>query len=112
MSRESTALRAAWRAWRRERLAELLDGPYGEAARTLRRFLDDMTIGDGPALVAAVEAGPWRDADDHTRHEVLRMADSAIIALRESCGLAPLDAAMPFSDEPPTAFQIIREALR
>jgi hypothetical protein len=98
--------------WRRERLAELLDGPYCEAARTLRGFLNEMKISDGPALVAAVKAGPWRDADPDTRHEILRLVDDAIVALRESEGLAPLDAAMPFGDEPSTAFELIREALR
>jgi hypothetical protein len=34
------------------------------------------------------------------------------VALRESNGLAPLDAAMPFGDEPPTAFELVREHLR
>jgi hypothetical protein len=110
--KECAVLRKAWSAWRRERIAALIGRPYGEAAQTLCELLDDMTIGDGAALVAAIRTGPWRDANPDTRHEVIAMVDRAIMRLRERNGLPPLDDAMPFSDEPPTAFQIVREALR
>jgi hypothetical protein len=110
--KERAALQKAWRAWRHERIAELLSGPYGEAAQALRGFLNEMRINDGPALVAAVEAGPWRDADSDTRHEILAIVDLSIILLREKSGLPPFSDALPFSDEPPTVFEIIREALR
>jgi hypothetical protein len=108
--KESAVLRRAWHAWQRERVEELMAGPYGEAARELRTFLADMTMGDAAALVAAVENGPWRKADADVRFEVLRLVDHAIIQLREKNSLPPFDDALP--GEPPTAFEIVREALR
>jgi hypothetical protein len=108
--KESAVLRRAWRAWQRKRVEELMAGPYGEAARELRGFLADMTMGDAAALVAAVENGPWRQADADVRFEVLRLVDHAIVRLRETNSLPPFDDALP--GEPPTAFEIIREALR
>jgi hypothetical protein len=109
---ERAKLLRTWRAWRRDRVEGLMSGPHGAAARELREFLGRMKIGDGPALVAAIEAGSWRDANADTRFEVLAMIDRAIARLREKSGLPPFDDALPFGDEPATAFQIIREHLR
>jgi hypothetical protein len=110
---ERVILQRAWRAWRHERVEELCSGPlYGRAARDLREMLRNMKIGDADALVAAVKAGPWREADADTRHEILCLIDHAIIALRERNDLPPFDDPLPFADEPLTVFQIIREHLR
>jgi hypothetical protein len=108
---ERAVLQRAWRTWRQERLTELLDGPHGMAAQALCKVLDDLKLDDG-TLIAAVEAGPWRDADADTRFEILRLVDHAIIALRERNGLPPFDDPLPFGDGPPMAFQVIREHLR
>jgi hypothetical protein len=108
--KERTDLHRAWRAWRRERVEELMAGPHGAAARALRQFLAGMKIGDAEMLLAAVESGPWRDADADIRFEVLRLVGHAIMRVRERGGLAPFDDALP--GEPPTAFEIIREILR
>jgi hypothetical protein len=107
---ERTDLHRAWRAWRRGRVEELMAGPHGAAARALREFLAKMKIGDAAALIVAVGAGPWREADADIRFEVLSLVDHAIAALRERGGLPPFDDALP--GEPATAFQVIREILR
>jgi hypothetical protein len=110
---ERTALQRAWAAWRQHRVEELCSGPlYGEAARALRDFLEQMKITDGGKLIAAVKAGPWASADSDTKFEILRLVDTAIVRLRERNDLAPFDDAVPFTDRPLTVFQIIREALR
>jgi hypothetical protein len=107
---ERTRLLRAWRAWRRERVEELVSGPHGAAAQALRGFLAKMKLGDAAALITAVQAGPWREADPDVRFEVLAMVDRAIVALRERHHLPPFDDALP--GEAPTAFEIVREILR
>ena len=100
---------AAWRRWHQKQTEELLAGPHGEAAYELVEFLAAMTLDRAADLIALVERGPWRSADPDTRYQVLRLVDHDIARLRERAGLAPYDDALP--GEPPTAFQIIREAL-
>jgi hypothetical protein len=43
---------------------------------------------------------------------LLGLIDTRIIYLRINEGLSPIDDSIPFSDEPPTAFEIIREILQ
>jgi hypothetical protein len=100
---------AAWRRWQQKQFEELLAGPYGACARPLVAFLNALTLDQAPELITLVECGPWRSADPETRYQILRRIDSSIARARERAGLAPFDDALP--DEPPTAFQIIREAL-
>ena len=70
-----------------------------------------MTLASAGGLIAFVQNGPWRGADADTRFEVLSLVDTAIIKLREHKDMAPFDDALPFSDEPLTAFEQIREIL-
>jgi hypothetical protein len=101
-----------WETWQhtqQKRFEELLAGPYGAAARALVAFLNALTLDQAPELIARIARGPWRGADPETRYQILRLIDSSIARARERAGLAPFDDALP--DEPPTAFQIIREAL-
>jgi hypothetical protein len=109
---ESEKQAKVWRAWRRERREALLAGPHGADAKALLGFLRSMTLDSAAELVEAVGRGPWRQADDDTRFEILALVDEAIIALRERHELDPFDDALPFTDEAPTAFLQIREALR
>jgi hypothetical protein len=76
----------------------------------LVEFLDKLTIDQAPALIEIVEGGGWRNADSDTRLEVTILIGAAIAALRERHGLVPFDDSLP--GQPPTAFEIIREALR
>ncbi len=88
----------------------LLAGPYSEAARELATFLETMTLEQGPKLIAL--AIPWRGADPDAKYQVLRLIDYALAHLRERDGLPPFSDSIPFSDEPPTIFEIIRAELR
>jgi hypothetical protein len=101
-------LRLAWRRWHDERGEALLAGPHGDATRGLINFLGSMTIDQGAALVALVEAGPWRDVNADARFEILRLIDTAIIALRERHDLPPFDDLLSAR---PNVFLKIREAL-
>jgi hypothetical protein len=106
--RERGQLFALWYKHHRKQRDVLLAGQYGDAARRLLDFLRAMTLECGQQLIELVDNGPWRNADTDTRFVVLQLIDGGIARLRERHGLAPFDDALPFSDEPETAFQIIR----
>jgi hypothetical protein len=73
-------------------------------------FLATMTLADVPALLALVKRGPWRSADADTRFEILSIADTAMVGLRERHELPPFDD--PLFDATPSAFLTLREWLR
>lgn len=103
-------LRLAWRRWHDEQREALLAGPHGDATRGLINFLGSMTVDQGAALVDLVKAGPWRDVNADARFEILRLIDTAIIALRERCDLPPFDDTL-LPDARPNVFLVIHEAL-
>jgi hypothetical protein len=106
---ERGALFHAWKRERREHVDRLLCGPYAEAAQALLTFLDALTLDQAPALVALVKAGPWRNAPDDVRFQILSLVNAAIVALRERHDLPPFDDSLP----PRTnAFLALREWLR
>lgn len=98
-----------WRQWRQERIATLLAGPYSADAQALVQFLDDLS--SAAELIEFVKRGRWRQADADTRFLIASLIDIAIVEVREIRGLPPFDDALPFSDEPLTAFEQIREIL-
>jgi hypothetical protein len=100
-----------WVAWHRKRLAKLKAGRYAKAVQDIASFLETMTLDNGSALIELVERGPWRQADADTRYLLLGLIGERIIYLRITEGLAPFDDSIPFSDEPPTVFEIVREIL-
>ena len=91
-----------------ERLA--IEGSWQRSSRCWCSSHD--TLGAAAALIALVKRGPWRTADADTRFEVLALIDAAIVTLRERAGLPPIDDTLPWTDEPLTVFQVIREMLR
>lgn len=110
--RDKQILYRLWQKWHREKLDELLAGPHHEAANELSEFLQLMQLTDADALVAKIKAGPWPGADDDTKFTVLSLVSSAIIHLRERAGLEPMDDAIPWSDDEPTVFEIIKAMLQ
>ena len=106
---ERNAQMKLWRQWRQERIAQLLAGPHSADAQALVRFLDDLS--SAAELIEFVKRGPWRQTDADTRFLIASLIDIAIIEVREKRGLPPFDDAMPFGDEPLTAFEQIREIL-
>lgn len=109
---EREQLFGQWTKWHKDRKAELLAGPYSEAANELALFLERMTITDAPALIELAKRGPWQQADADTQFLVLELITHSILYLREREGLEPFDDPIPFSDDEPDAFMIIREMLR
>jgi hypothetical protein len=108
---EQRQLSKAYRKWRAEKREKLLTGPFGSDAQMVVNFLEEMTLESGDDLITLIEAGPWRQANADTRFEVLHLVHSAITKLRERNGRPALDDSLPWSDEPPTAFEIIHEVL-
>jgi hypothetical protein len=100
-----------WQKWHHQQVTTLMKGPFKKPVRILARFLADMTLQDGRALIELVERGGWHKADRDTRYQVLSLIDARIVYLREAEGWAPFSDAMPFSREEPTVFEIIRSKL-
>lgn len=105
---DNAILYKQWKQWHDKCRAELLAGPYGEAASELADFIASMSIQDGDALIAKVERGPWVSADTDSRYQVLRMIDHSIVYLRESNGLEPFDDPL---DDDLNVFLQIRQML-
>jgi hypothetical protein len=97
-----------WVKWRRERLDELLAGPYGAPARALLDVCKNPKTSPRE-LIAFVAAGPWAHADRDTRFEILSLLDGFIVKKREKAGLDPFDDALP--GEPDSLFVILRAML-
>jgi hypothetical protein len=109
--REKQALLRHWKRWHKEKAAALLEGPHGADIRELQAFVDAMTPSSSVALVDTINRAEWlRNAPEDIRQGVLTIVGHGIVKLRERHGMHPFDDAL--MDEPPTAFQQIREILR
>ena len=86
----------------RERTATLRSRPE---FRSLFAILDDLNPSSPTALIAWAANVELQQAD---KHDVLAVIGDKIATFRIEQGLAPFDDSLPFTDEPPTAFQIIR----
>jgi hypothetical protein len=93
-----------WQRWRRERLEELLAGPYDEPTQALLTFCKTAT--SPSALIDFVKAGPWHDADAETRFEILSLLDAVITERREQLRINAIDDPLPH--QPDNAFLILR----
>jgi hypothetical protein len=109
---DRSRLLRAWLQLQQRQIDDALVGPHGAQIAALLAFLKELSLDRGDELVKFVRAGGWQSADADTRYLVLRLASSAIVKLREKAGLPPFDDALPFGNEPPTVFQIIRGMLR
>jgi hypothetical protein len=101
-------LHQQWQDWHDTQLKKLMTGRHRKAAQTLSAFLERMDVEDGEELISLVSSWSWPNVDSDTKFVVLGLISRRIIYLREAHGLAPFDDSIPFSDEPPTVFEIIR----
>jgi hypothetical protein len=100
-----------WRAYHRDEINAVINGPYRDNWRELVKTVRDMTFENPGAIVGYVQHAQWlHEADFQTRRVVLSMIARAIMQLREINGYPPFDDALP--DEEPTAFEIIRAELK
>lgn len=100
-----------WKEWHAKRRDQLMAGRYRAAAKELADFLERITLDDGASILSFIARGPWHTADGDTRFLVLGLVSSRIMLLRTAEGMAPFEDSIPFSDEPPTCFEIIRAML-
>ncbi|ACL57589.1 hypothetical protein [Methylobacterium nodulans] len=108
--REDEQLSKLYRAWKRQKLQALLDGPFGEQIRDLDRFMRRMELADGPALIARVEAVAWiQEMDADARHDLLSLIGRRIALMRERNGLEPFNDGVP--GDPPRAFERIKQIM-
>lgn len=109
---ENSVLLRRYRAAMAQRRSDLLEGPHGREVKALLLLLDNLTASSAGALVSYVLKANWlRQADQNTRLDVLSIVGTAIARFRVRQGLPPFDDSLPFSDEPPTAFEQIRKLL-
>ena len=101
---DDTRLRAAWRAFHREELAEVLVGLHRDVMARLMTHLKQLR--SARELVEFIAAQDWSVVDADTRAIALFEISSAIVKLREQQGLPPFDDPLPGAR--PSAFQIIR----
>jgi hypothetical protein len=109
--KNSGRLLSAWRTWHREQLEEVLAGPHGTAVAQVMATLKHMTPDSAPALISLMRDFDWSQMSADVRLVVLHEINQAITRLGERAGLAPIDDSLPWSDEPPTAFLLIKETL-
>lgn len=93
-----------------KRRLDLLKGKWGPEIKGLLQILDSLTPSSPPALMSYLTKCQWFvNADYGTRHDILWVIDSAIMAFRIREGLSPFDDGL--LGEPATAFCIIRHHL-
>ena len=96
--------------WTKAELKALLEGPWAPQIKRILHFLHNMSIEDGPSLLALLDDLSWLEKASHdVRMHVLAEIDDSIIMLRVSAGLPPINDALP--GEPLTIFQIIKRKL-
>lgn len=100
-----------WKKWHAAQRAKLAKGKYHVEIAILSAALENLTMNDGPELIALVKQGPWHEADADTRYIVLSLIDHRICYMREQAGLAPFSDSLPFLDQEPTVFEICRAHL-
>lgn len=105
---KSTQMRLHREYWR-EQLNVAFRSEHGSDMVKLNKFLRQMAIDDGDALIDLVKRSKLPRADVHTRYAALRLVTDGLARLRVQNGLAPFDDSLP--DEPPTVFEIIRAEL-
>jgi hypothetical protein len=108
---DNAYLLKAWHRFNAEQLAKALAGPHGKALDELIKFLDTLPSKPAAALIEQVRAGNWERADANTRAIALREVNAAIVKLREAKGLPCFSDSIPWANEKPTAFEIIRGIL-
>jgi hypothetical protein len=109
--RERDTMFRRWRQWHGAQLKEALRGPWGEDLAELLEFLAKMGPEDGQALIDLIRRQGWAAAGSGNKYLILREIDLAIIRVRERLKLPPLDSSIPFSSEPPTAFELVKGIL-
>lgn len=101
---------AGYRRHKANERDDLCQGQYRREMTALVRLLKTLDMDSADRLTADIMAASWlKAADLDTRHAVLSMIADAILKLRVRNGMAPFDDAI--SDEPPTAFQVIRKEM-
>lgn len=92
-----------------QRRLNLLAGPHGDQVRELLSIMDSLTPSSAPGLMSFLARFNWfLQADRNTRLDILSLISIGIARHRVREGLAPFDDSIPFNNEPPTAFEVIR----
>lgn len=109
---ENSQLLKNYRRHLRVRREDLLAGPHGREVGALLQLLESISASSAGALVIYIERAGWlQQADADTKHGVLSLVGTAIARHRVRNGLSPFDDSVPYTDEPPTAFQKIRKLI-
>ena len=100
-----------WKAWHRQQVEQVANGPHGDDWRELVRAVKSATFEDHGVILHSVRSADWlHEADLNTRRVAVSMIANAIVRLRELNGYPPFDDSLPGED--PTVFEIIRDELK
>ena len=109
--RRTRGMMAQWRAWHAEQLELALEGDSGVIVLRIIEIVHGLTPSKMPTLVRLIDEVDWRLVNADVRFVILHELNAAIAELCEREGRPPFDDALPFSDEKPTPFQIVRDML-
>lgn len=113
MEQQQADQSAQFRAYKRAKKAERVAVFEQRAAEwaALSKVLRALTIDGADALIDFVASAAWlHEANHHTRQVALGVISNELIRVRRENGYPPIDDSL--FDEPPTAFEIIREMLK
>jgi hypothetical protein len=95
-----------WRKHHRDELNLVLAGPHGAVLGELFRMFKNLQHVQPAQLIGFTRSIDWSSIAYDIRLAVVHELNTAIIALREKHGLAPIEDNLP--DEPDTPFHVIR----
>jgi hypothetical protein len=104
----------SYRAWKKSEFDAMTKHPlYFSKWNEFTRRVHELTPDNADAFVGYIAKQRWLlDADLDIRRLALAFIANRLIRIRLEQGLSPMDDAIPFSDEPPTLFETIRNLLR
>ena len=100
-----------WNRFHGEQLQLALDGDSGTVVKNIMILVRGLTPQRMPELLRLMRSVDWRIVDADVRFTLLHEINGAIIELREQEGRTRFDDALPFSDERPSLFLIVRDML-
>jgi hypothetical protein len=109
--REQARLLQAWRVWHSDARKTILVGPHRDMFERLLFILKDLKLDSAPLLLGYIRNINWATIDAETRQVILHEIGTAITTLRVRNEHVPFDDPIPFPDDLPSVFSIIRELL-
>jgi hypothetical protein len=103
---DNARLLRAWKQFHREERDAVLAGPHSATLGELFRMFANLKHVQPAQLIGFISAIDWAAIDYETKLTVIHEINAAIVKLRVTHGLVPIDDNLP--DEPDTPFRTIK----